>query len=197
MMRAGIVVSLLLLGLSTGASPAATTTAYINGYWFDGSHFSRRTACVIGEALSFHRRKRVDTTVDLQGSYVVPPFGEAHNHNVESLNDVPKLIATYLAYGIFYVKNPNNLPRDRATIAPQLNRPDSIDIVFSKRRMDQQRRTSHRDCQASSGSASMGRERRRGRVLLDRGYPRRCGAKVGRVPGTGASVREGLSALFR
>lgn len=131
MMRAGIVVSLLLLGLSTGASPAATTTAYINGYWFDGSHFSRRTAYVIGEALSFHRPKRVDTTVDLQGSYVVPPFGEAHNHNVESLNDVPKLIATYLAHGIFYVKNPNNLPRDRATIAPQLNRPDSIDIVFS------------------------------------------------------------------
>jgi hypothetical protein len=31
---------------------------------------------------------------------VVPPFGEAHNHNVEPLNDVPKLVATYLAHGI-------------------------------------------------------------------------------------------------
>ncbi len=74
---------------------------------------------------------RIDAIVDLEGGYVVPPFGEAHNHNVEPLNNLPKVIATYLEHGIFYVKNPNNLPRDRETVAPLVNLPDSIDITFA------------------------------------------------------------------
>ena len=114
------------------ASPsAARTTEYVNGYWFDGSRFSRRTGYVVGDVLSFRRPQHVDASVDLNDGYVVPPFAEAHNHNIEPLNNVPKLIATYLEHGIFYVKNPNNLPRDRQAVAPLLNRPDSIDVLFS------------------------------------------------------------------
>ncbi len=133
MVLARILALFLMAGLSVAENSrtGTTTTAYVNGYWFDGSHFSRRSAYVVGETLSFRRPKQVDATVDLHGGYVVPPFGEAHNHNVEPLNNVPKLMATYLEHGIFYVKNPNNLPRDRATVAPLLNRPDSIEVIFA------------------------------------------------------------------
>jgi hypothetical protein len=96
---------------NSGFQPRAT--AYINGYWFDGNHFSRRTVYVRDEILTFHRPSKVDATVDLKGGYVVPPFAESHNHNVEPLNDIPKLVATYLEHGIFYVKDPDNLPRDK------------------------------------------------------------------------------------
>jgi hypothetical protein len=50
---------------------------------------------------------------------------------VEPLNDIQKLVATYLEHGIFYVKDPDNLPRDRAAVLSALNRPDSIDVIFS------------------------------------------------------------------
>ncbi len=113
--------------------PAQSTgvTAFINGLWFNGSGFEAKTGYVVGSSLSFRRQKHIDETIDLRGGFVVPPFGEAHNHNVESLNKIDPLIATYLQHGIFYVKNPNSLARDRPVLAPKINRPDSIDVVFS------------------------------------------------------------------
>jgi hypothetical protein len=89
------------------------------------------TGCIVEEKLIFRCPSRVDKTIDLHGGYVIPPFGEAHNHNVEGLNDIDKLVAAYLEHGIFYVKNPNSLARDRAPLNAKINRPDSIDVVFS------------------------------------------------------------------
>jgi amidohydrolase family protein len=106
-------------------------TAFTNGLWFNGSSFEAKTAYVVGSSLSFRRPRHIDETIDLRGGFVVPPFGEAHNHNVESLNKIDALVAKYLEHGIFYVKNPNSLARDRPVLAPKINRPQSIDVVFS------------------------------------------------------------------
>lgn len=131
MLRIWTLLCLSLLANVAAAQQRPTSTAYVNGYWFDGAQFARRTGYVIGDRLSFHAPKHLDSTVDLAGGYVVPPYGEAHNHNVEPLNNLPKLIATYLEHGIFYVKNPDNLPRDRATVEPLVNRPEAIDVTFA------------------------------------------------------------------
>jgi hypothetical protein len=61
---------------------------------------------------------------------VVPPFGEAHNHNVEGA-EPEKVIRRYLEDGIFYVKSPNNLPRGRAALAGKVNTATSLDVVFA------------------------------------------------------------------
>jgi hypothetical protein len=110
---------------------AAQTIAFTNGRWYDGKSFQKKTGYSVLGWLTFRRPSHVDRTIDLQGGYVIPPFGEAHNHNVETLNNVDKLIAKYLQHGIFYIKNPNSLARDREALRPKLNRPDSIDVVFS------------------------------------------------------------------
>jgi len=112
--------------------PAQTDQAieFINGNWFNSYSFEKKTCYAIGGVLSFHRPAHVDATIDLHGGFVVPPFGEAHNHNVQPLN-IEALIALYLRHGIFYVKNPNNLPRDRAAVLPKINHPASIDAIFS------------------------------------------------------------------
>jgi hypothetical protein len=105
--------------------------AFANGRWFNGQSFERKTAYAIDGVLSFRRPARVDLTIDLGGGFVVPPFGEAHNHNVEPLNNLDALTALYLKHGIFYVKNPNNLARDRQAVMPKINQPESIDVIFS------------------------------------------------------------------
>jgi len=115
----------------TSVAQTAQTIAFTNGSWFNGESFEQKTGYSIGGVLSFRPPSSVDRTIDLKGGFVIPPFAEAHNHNVESLNNIDNLIATYLRHGIFYVKNPNNLTRDRQALAPKLNRPDSIDVVFS------------------------------------------------------------------
>lgn len=69
--------------------------------------------------------------VDLQGGYVVPPFAEAHNHNVEGPWNLEQVVSRYLADGVFYVKIPGNIAEFTKQIRSRVNRPDSIDVLFS------------------------------------------------------------------
>ena len=115
----------------TVPSEMTTTIAFTNGLWFNGRSFQKKTGYSIAGVLSFRRPAQIDSTVDLGGRFVVPPFGEAHNHNVEPLNKIDQLVRRYLRHGIFYVKDPDNLPRDREHVRPDINRPDSIDVTFS------------------------------------------------------------------
>lgn len=105
--------------------------AFVNGQWFDGKGFSARTVHSVDATFTLRRPTRVDRTLDLAGTWVVPPFGEAHNHNigtgVEELDR--QAIRRYLADGVFYVKSQGNLPlTDAMKIRLGLNRPDSVDI---------------------------------------------------------------------
>jgi hypothetical protein len=117
----------------TAAAPpnASKTMAFTNGLWFDGHSFRHRIAYSIQGVLTFRKPGSIDTVVDLCGGYVVPPFGEAHNHNVEPLNKIDLVIQRYLAHGIFYVKDPDNLPAGRDQVLSKINRPESIDVMFS------------------------------------------------------------------
>jgi hypothetical protein len=120
------------LAQSTDTSPNTTKNiAFTNGLWLDGKSFHRKTGYSVAGVLSFRRPSHIDSTLDLSGGYVVPPFGEAHNHNVEPLNKMDQLVRRYLEHGIFYVKDPDNLPRDRERVRREIDRPDSIDVMFS------------------------------------------------------------------
>jgi hypothetical protein len=105
--------------------------AFVGGSWFTGASFEERTAYTVGGVLTFVRPARVDSTVDLVGGYVTPPFGEAHNHNVEHSSRVDGTIRRYLTDGVYYVKNPNNLPRTRRALVGRVNLPTSIDVIFA------------------------------------------------------------------
>jgi hypothetical protein len=105
--------------------------AFVGGRWFTGAGFEARTAYAVDGVLTFEPPARVDSTVDLAGGYVVPPFGEAHNHNVEHSPRIERTLAQYLRDGVLYVKNPNVLPRTRHALAGRVNVPTSIDVVFA------------------------------------------------------------------
>lgn len=104
-----------------------------NGLWFDGQKFARRQFYSVDGVLASRKSARVDSVIDLTGKYIIPPFGEAHNHNVEWSDEetFSRLKRTYLEAGIFYVKNPNNLPRARTPLLEKTNIPTSIDAVFA------------------------------------------------------------------
>ena len=79
-------------------APASTVVAYENGYWFTGSTFEPRRMHVQGNTF-IEPGERPDLVIDLDGGYALPPFGEAHNHNVELVPSQPeRLEATLNAY---------------------------------------------------------------------------------------------------
>lgn len=73
----------------------------------------------------------MDSTLDLGGGFVVPPFGEAHNHNVEPIGPVDERLAAYLRDGVFYVKNPNSLPVTRTALAGKIGTRSTVDVRFA------------------------------------------------------------------
>ncbi|MGH8175274.1 MAG: amidohydrolase family protein [Steroidobacter sp.] len=127
--------SLLLCGFSGAESADRTASlrayAFEKALWFDGAGFRSGTLYSTNGTLTFDRPTSVDETVDLSGQYIVPPFAEAHNHNIEPRPDLTEVIRRYLTDGIFYVKIPNNPPRAKATLVDRVNRRDSIDVAFA------------------------------------------------------------------
>ena len=106
---------------------------FANGNWFDGLKFVRRTFYSVAGVLSSKRPARVDRVFDLSGKYIVPPFGEAHNHNLDWSSDeqFARINKMYLDAGIFYVKNPNSLLRSKKPTAAHINLPATVDGVLS------------------------------------------------------------------
>jgi hypothetical protein len=111
---------------------ASPVVAYENGWWFTGTDFERRTMYVT-EGRFMERPSQIDAVVDLAGGFVVPPFAEAHNHNVEPSARVGSVLDSYLSAGVFYVQNPNTLARTRAALAGLVNKPDGVDVTFGYR----------------------------------------------------------------
>lgn len=100
-----------------------------NGNWFDGQKFVQRTLYSAGGILASRPPARVDSVIDLQGGYVIPPFAEAHNHNIDG--DPVALNTKYLSEGVFYAQNPMNVLRARDKVAGSINIPRGIDATFS------------------------------------------------------------------
>lgn len=110
---------------------------FVNGRWFDGKGFRPQTFYSAGGVLTGKRPRGDVETIDLADGFVVPPFAEAHNHNLGSavylnLEFTRRMIQRYLAAGVFYVKIPAN-PSDNAAILRRelVNRPDSVDVTFA------------------------------------------------------------------
>jgi hypothetical protein len=119
--------------------PNSTRKNYklINGQWFDGKGFRLQTFYSIDGILTKKKPRGEVETVDLANEFVVPPFTEAHNHNLGSAIHLNReftrqMIQRYLAAGVFYIKIPGN-PVDNATLLRRefVNRPDSVDVSYA------------------------------------------------------------------
>ena len=115
------------------AVPAEHVYELNNGRWLGADGFVAGTRWVVGARLTTRRPRQVDSVIDLAGRWVVPPFGEAHNHNVDYTTPrrTDSLIARYLSDGVFYVRNPGILPRGRDSLRGRVNVPRGVDVVFA------------------------------------------------------------------
>src|SRR4029079_16457845 len=133
-----LLVAAILLAIVHAQLPAQTPGAghnyeFANGNWFDGQKFVPRTFYSAGGVLTSKRPARIDRIFDFSGRYIVPPFGEAHNHNLDWSSDeqFARINKMYLDAGIFYVKNPNSLLRSRQPTLAHINLPNTVDGILS------------------------------------------------------------------
>ena len=135
-LRSALAVALLVAFVSVHALAQTTTShnyEFANGNWFDGQKFVPRTFYSVGGVLTSKRPARIDRVFDFSGKYIVPPFGEAHNHNLDWSSDeqFARINKRYLDAGIFYVKNPNSLLRSKEPTSAHINLPTTVDGILS------------------------------------------------------------------
>lgn len=111
-------------------SPSSQSKSYqfINGNWFDGKSFHHRNFYSAHGFLTTRRPARIDETIDLKNGFVIPPFGEGHNHWLEP-QAVDEYVQNYLRDGVFYVKDEANMPFVVSQFRDKLNRPTSVDFI--------------------------------------------------------------------
>jgi hypothetical protein len=102
-----------------------------NGYWFNGKDFQQKTFYSVNGTLTEQAPPHVDSTIDINHKYVIPPFGEAHNHSPETPDDIDIFIERYLSDGIFYIKNPNSIPALTNLIKDKINTAFSLDVAYA------------------------------------------------------------------
>lgn len=126
----------VLVGWTKKPQPSiARNIALLNGQWFDGKDFRPRRVYSINGQFSDKKPARLDSTIDLSGLYIIPPFAEAHNHNIGTgvAERDRKAIQHYLSTGVFYVKIQGNLPLTEATKRQLgLNQPSGLEVSFAQ-----------------------------------------------------------------
>jgi imidazolonepropionase-like amidohydrolase len=125
----------VFLGIFVSFAQSTPNTAFENGRWFDGTRFVRKTLYSVDGRFLSKRPKNVEKTVDLTGLWIIPPFAEAHNHNIATgvTEWDKKAVANYARDGVFYVKIQGNLPinTDEAK-ALGINDRTGPDVIFSQ-----------------------------------------------------------------
>ncbi len=133
-MKKLILFAALLIAACAGAdqlAPRQERTAYVGAMVWDGEAFRPRDIVVEGDHIVDAPASSANHRVELSGSYVVPPFCEAHNHNLGMPDENEASIARYLREGIFYVGILSNLPAITDPIRHTYNTPTSVDVIFA------------------------------------------------------------------
>lgn len=121
-------------GVSTGAatsSVAGPSYAFTNGQWFTGNGFRLGTRYAVNGVFVERRPARVDSTIDLRGGFAIPPFGDAHTHNLDAPSTVDALREAYVREGTFYVQVLTNTRTGAEAARPQFNRPCALDVTYA------------------------------------------------------------------
>jgi len=122
----------LLLLASIASIARADAVQWRNALWFDGDRFLPGDRWSVDGVFVERAPARIDRTVELAGRHVVPAYGDAHHHGIDSEEAIDDKVTVFLEAGVFYVKNPNVIP-DLLTpaVRQKLNRPTSLDVAFA------------------------------------------------------------------
>ncbi|HUP96714.1 MAG TPA: amidohydrolase family protein [Usitatibacter sp.] len=131
-MTARCLAALFLPLLVVPFAALADAVAWRNALWFDGARFVPGTRYSVDGTFVAVAPPRIDRVVELGERHVVPAYGEAHHHGIDSAEALDDKVTVFLEAGIFYVKNPNSIaelitPEVRA----KLRTPPGLDVTFA------------------------------------------------------------------
>jgi imidazolonepropionase-like amidohydrolase len=127
----GLIGPLTEVRAQAGASAQQSSCQFVNGLWFDGKDFKRRTIYSAHGSLTHKKPAKVDEVIDLEGGYVIPPFAEAHSHKLDLKSELAEQESRFIKEGTMYVMVLTNGASNAASNRLRYNRPDTLDVLYA------------------------------------------------------------------
>jgi len=110
---------------------AQDNLGFINANIFNGEIFIKQDIYAIDGELTFSKPAKLDSIIDLDGKYLIPPFGDSHTHNLDRDWQMSFLPNQYLNEGTFYVLNLTSKLDGVKKNIPYFKKKHTIDVRFS------------------------------------------------------------------
>jgi imidazolonepropionase-like amidohydrolase len=127
-------ISVLLLVFLFGLSVFAQETfvyQFVNGNWYDGKSFKKRTFYSVNGILASKKPFKIDETIDLKNQFVIPPFAEAHSHKLDLRSELEAQKKSFIKEGTMYVMVLNNHGSKAILNRPIFNQPNTLDVLYA------------------------------------------------------------------
>ncbi len=104
---------------------------FTNGNWWMNSRFKKQTIYTVDGVFSFVKPLTIDSSIDLQNQYCIPPFGDAHTHDMDGSYGLKEKIKEYLAEGVFYVQVLGNYGSGALQAKPVLKKENVLEVTYA------------------------------------------------------------------
>lgn len=124
-------ITFLVIFIVTFNSTNAQTTAFVNGKWLIDGKFITSTVYAENGKFTFQKPANIDQLIDLTDKYCIPPFGDAHTHNLDGRFGLEEMIGKYFNEGVFYVQVLGNNGKGAASARPILQQKKLVDATYA------------------------------------------------------------------
>lgn len=122
---------LICMAILAVQAALAQATEYKNGRWWINKRFTKTTVYAVNGNFSFRKPGQVESSIDLQGQYCIPPLGDAHTHNLDGVYGLEEMVRQYLKAGVFYVQVLGNYSRNTRSTRAWLAKAGSLDVTYA------------------------------------------------------------------
>lgn len=108
------------------------TIQLVNGnYYQDGTFKSHSNVYIQDGYFTFSKPKKIDTIINLENKYVIPPFAEGHTHKLDNQKELTRDINNFLKQGVFYTLVLNNFSSTVENNRKALLKKKQLDVAFA------------------------------------------------------------------
>jgi imidazolonepropionase-like amidohydrolase len=110
---------------------SAQVYEFKNGNWWVEGRFQQKSVYTNNGLFVFKKPAVIDSVIDLQNQYCIPPFGDAHTHNLDGTYGIKEMVQQYVKDGVFYVQVLGNYGTGATAVRPVLAKANLIDVAYA------------------------------------------------------------------
>lgn len=105
--------------------------AYLNAQWWIKGKFVQTKVYSSSGKFSFREPAKIDSTIDLNGMFCIPPLGDAHTHNLDGAYNLQNMLNQYLSEGVLYVQVTGNHGSGAVQARPVIAKQNALEAVYA------------------------------------------------------------------